>query len=65
VTLRDGRRLTWSVRMERSTVGHFALEGQAFDGWCDGWPVTDEELGGLLRDDVGSFPDAARPRPGR
>jgi hypothetical protein len=44
VTLPDGRRLSWSVRLERNNVGHFAIEGQRFDGWCDGWPLTDEEL---------------------
>jgi hypothetical protein len=47
-TLPDGRRLTWSVRMERNSVGHFAIEGQRFDGWLDGWPLTDEELEALL-----------------
>lgn len=48
VTLPDGRRLTWSVRMERNTVGHFAVEGARFDGWCDGWPLTDDELERLV-----------------
>jgi hypothetical protein len=44
VTLPDGRELSWSIRLERNSVGHFAIEGEAFDGWCDGWPLTDEEL---------------------
>jgi hypothetical protein len=37
------------VRLERNTVGHFAIEGDAFDGWCDGWPLTDDELDHLLK----------------
>jgi hypothetical protein len=41
--------LSWSVRLERDAVGHFAVEGARFDGWLDGWPVTDEELGELLK----------------
>jgi hypothetical protein len=44
VTLPDGRVFTWSIRLERNNVGHFAVEGQAFDGWLDGWPLTDDEL---------------------
>ncbi len=48
ITLPAGRPLTDSVHMERNTVGHFAIEGEPFDGWCDGWPLTDEELVGLL-----------------
>jgi hypothetical protein len=31
-TLPDGRRLSWSIRLERNSVGHFVVEGQAFDG---------------------------------
>ena len=36
-----------STRRARYGFGHFAIEGRRFDGWCDGWPVTDEELEGL------------------
>jgi hypothetical protein len=48
VTLPDGGRLSWSVRLERNAAGHFAVEGQAFDGWCDSWPLTDELYGRLV-----------------
>ncbi len=48
VTLPDGRRLTYSVRMKRDLVGHFAIEGAQFDGWCDGWAIPDEELEVML-----------------
>jgi hypothetical protein len=51
VTLPDGRRLSWSIRLERNNVGHFAVEGARFDGWCDGWPLTDDELEVLLGHD--------------
>jgi hypothetical protein len=36
------------VRLERDPVGHFAVEGARFDGWCDGWPVPDDEREELL-----------------
>ena len=49
MTLPDGRPLSWSVRLERNTVGHFTVDGARFDGWCDGWPVTDDELERLLQ----------------
>jgi hypothetical protein len=40
----DGRPLSWSIRLERNAVGHFSVEGGAFDGWCDGWALAEEEL---------------------
>jgi hypothetical protein len=49
VRLPDGRPLMWSVRLERDAAGHFTIEGEQFDGWCDGWPVNDHELGWLLQ----------------
>ncbi len=61
VTLPDGRPLSWSIRMERDPAGHFAIEGQPFDGWLDGWPFADDELAGLLAT-VGSPTHPISPR---
>jgi hypothetical protein len=32
VTLPDGRRLSWSIRLDRNAVGHFSVEDAVFDG---------------------------------
>jgi hypothetical protein len=50
ITLPHGRVFSWSIRPERNNVGHFNVEGAAFDGWLDGWALTDEELERAISD---------------
>lgn len=48
LTLPDGRSLTYRVPMLSDSYGRPMVDGKPCDGWCDGWPLTDDELAQLL-----------------
>ena len=52
VTLADGRALTYRRVMSSDEFGRQVSKGPPTDGWCDGWPITNDELERLLPPEV-------------
>ncbi|HKY15792.1 MAG TPA: hypothetical protein VJM33_12780 [Microthrixaceae bacterium] len=48
ITLTDGRELTYRRQLSSDEFGRQLAKGEPVDGWCDGVPLTDDQLRDLL-----------------